>query len=119
MTNGFLAFFIEWWWVPGLLTSLCWGLRSGTIFSRPDHPRWQYFYQFTSNFVGCFAGWCCLYALAVRASAAPDLRSLNGIDAALFLIALFGLTGHLVQALVGLMAAVETLATAIGRKLGG
>lgn len=114
-----MKFFIEWWWIPGLLTSVLWGIRSGTIFAASKHPRWQYFYQFTSNFVGSFAGWICLYALAVRASAAPDLRSLSGIDALLFLIALFGLTGHLVQALVGLMAAVETLATAVGKKLGG
>jgi hypothetical protein len=114
------AFFIEWWWIPGLLMSVLWGFRSGWIWSKTSkHPGWEFFYQFTSNFVGSIAGWFCLYSIAVRANAAPDLRSLNGMDAMLFVVALFSLTGHLVQALVGLMAAVETLANAVGKRLGG
>ena len=96
--------------------SVLWGLRSGALFSDDEHPRWVYFYQFTSNFFGSFAGWCCVYALALRASTAPDLRSLGGADAVLFLLAIVSLTGHLTQALVGLIDAIEGVAGALAKK---
>jgi hypothetical protein len=102
--------------ILGLSMSVLWGLRSAALFPNPQHPGWERFYQFTSNFVGSFAGWSCVYALAVRAIAAPDLRSLNGGDAGLFLAALLGLTGHLTQALVGLISAIEGVAAVLAKK---
>jgi len=117
--TGMMALFIKWWWIPAVVNSSLWGFRSGSIWKSHEHPVWQYYYQFTSNFVVCFAGWCCLYALAVRANAAPDLRSLNGTDASLFVIVVISLTGHRVQLLVGLFGSVETVATIIGKRLGG
>jgi len=113
--------FLDYLWLPGVVMSVIWGLRSGAIFrdDKNKHPCWEYFYQFTSNFFGSLAGWCCVYALAVRTSAAHDLRSLNAGDALLFLLALLGLTGHFTQALVGLVGAIEAIAAAVGKKLSG
>ena len=106
-----LHWLVAYWWLAGLAMSVLWGLLSGALFPGIVHRRWTYFYQFTANFVGSLAGWCCVYALAVRATAAPDLRSLNGGDALLFLFSLLGVTGHLTQALVGLVNAIEVLGT--------
>ena len=97
--------------------SILWGLRSGTIFHSKEHPGWYYFYQFTSNFVGCLAGWCCVYALAVRAQAAkPSFQSLNAGDAVLFLFAVLGLTGHFTEALVRILHSIAFVSETVIKK---
>jgi len=79
------------------------GARAAMIHYVPDSRRdpwrvfWNAFEEFLQNFVGSFAGWCCVGALAVRISAAPELRSLNGVDVFLSLAAILGVSGRLAE----------------------
>jgi hypothetical protein len=102
--------------VLAMIMSVLWGLRA----INPKHPRWEIFNNFTVNFVGSFAGWCCVYAVAARAlSAFPDLRALNGIDALLFFLSILGIIGMLPQAILGVVSSLRALTVAVSKKLGG
>jgi hypothetical protein len=132
---------IGYWWIAGLFMSLLWGLRSIAVFPDERHPRWGAIYQFIFNSVGSFAGWCCIYALAVRMRIAlpsshnlltgcgPSVPGLTGPaqspppltagDFLLFLMAVLGATGHLPQAMAGLLSSIERLAEGAAKKIGG
>ena len=129
--DRFLDLVIGYWWIPGLIMSVLWGLRGRDLFPNKDHSRWEAFYQITFNSVGSFAGWCCIYALAVRMrialpsshnlltgcapsasgliGPAQSFPSLTGGDFLLFLMSVLGATGHLPQAMAGLLSSIERL----------
>jgi hypothetical protein len=106
--------------VVGSIMSVLWGLRFSM---KPDHRRWEIFNNFTVNFVGSFAGWCCVYAVVARAQSEPSLRALNGGDALLFLLSILGVIGMLPQAILGVVSSLGALTAAItaaiSKKLGG
>lgn len=87
---------------------------------------WNAFQEGLQNFVGSFAGWCCVGALAVRISAAPigsncvapNLGSLNGIDVFLFLTAILGVSGRLAETVHHLIDAISKIVEGLVRKLG-
>lgn len=132
---------ISYWWAAGLIMSLLWGLRAVALFPDDKHPRWGIFYQFVFNFAGCLAGWCCVYALAVRmrvvlpspqnllvrggispaglTGQAQNPPSFTGGDFLLFLMSFLGVTGHLPQAMAGLVSSIEKLAEAAAKKISG
>ncbi len=122
------------WLYFAITMSLFWGVRGIFFFGldtleapgvsefRERHPRWERFfqssYQFLFNGVGSFAGWLCLYALAVRIR--PRLSGLTGVgwgDVVLFVFALVGLTGHLPQAAVGFLRIFEKIGEKVASKL--
>ena len=122
------------WLYLAVAMSLFWGARGVFFFGfdtladlkdgafRKEHPKWERFfqgsYQFIFNVVGSFAGWLCLYALAVRVR--PRLPELTGFgwgDVLLFVFALVGLTGHLPQAVVGFLRIFEKIGEKVANKL--
>jgi hypothetical protein len=76
------------------------------------------FQEFLQNFVGSFAGWCCVGALAVRISAAPELRSLNSVDIFLFLAAILGVSGRLAETVHQFIVAIGKIVEGVAKKLG-
>ncbi len=139
--DALLDILISYWWVAGLIMSLLWGLRAVALFPDDKHPRWGFFYQFMFNFVGSLAGWCCVYALAVRMwvvlpspqsllvrggpvpaglrGQALNPPSFTGGDFLLFLMSFLGVTGHLPQAMAGLVSSIEKLAEVAAKKISG
>jgi hypothetical protein len=130
----FVDIIIAWWLYCALAMSFFWGFRGVFFFGldtlegcgpsafRKRHPRWERFfqgsYQFVFNGVGSFAGWLCLYALAVHVR--PRLPGLTGFgwgDVLLFVFALVGLTGHLPQAVVGFLRIFEKIGEKVASKL--
>jgi hypothetical protein len=108
------------WLLFALAFSFLWGKRAGDIHNAEgdQHPRWTYFYEFVSNFVGSFAGWWCLYALAIRVSAAgPALHSLNGVDIFLFFASIVGISGRLAETIHGFINAIGAFVAGIAKKL--
>ena len=70
-------------------------------------------YQFIFNFVGSLAGWGCLYLLTARiqvAAGSYTQLTLSWSDCGLFFFSVLGLTGHLPQALYGLVVSLGNLA---------
>lgn len=114
----------DYWLVPAVLFSAAWGARAGRIHANPEHRYnrslqfWGYFYEFVSNFVGSFAGWCCVGALAIRIGAAPELRSLNSVDIFLFLAAILGVSGRLAETVHHFIDAISKVVDGITKKLG-
>jgi hypothetical protein len=104
-----------------LVMSFFWGARmiyesyldlSGKNTSKLSYFFW-FFYQFTFNFVGSFAGWACFYALLIRVgNNLSDFSSLGFIDFILFILSLLGLTGHLPQTIYGLVVSIGKFAEA-------
>jgi hypothetical protein len=112
------------WLLLASLSSIFWGVRSAYLFGTKAASCWTSFfvrsYQFIFNFVGSFAGWCCLYVLLLRINnVALATHDFTGGDVLLFLLSLFGLTGHLPQATYGLVQAVESLAQKAIEKMTG
>jgi hypothetical protein len=121
MNNPWLHVLLVGGWLLSALTfSFLWAKRAGDIHAVKGalHPQWAYFYEFVSNFVGSFAGWCCLYALAVRASGAgPALHSLNGVDIFLFFAAIVGVSGRLAETIHRFIDAIGAFVGAVAKKL--
>lgn len=125
------------WLCCAIAMSVLWGLRGVFFFGldttvevkslqpasfRRRHPNWERFfqsaYQFIFNGVGSFAGWLCLYALAVRVqSRLPCLAGFSWGDVLLFVFALLGLTGHLPQAVVGFLGVFEKIGEKVAQKI--
>jgi hypothetical protein len=88
----------------------------------PD-PEWYrilvyYVHVFIFNSAGSFAGWFCVYALAIRVRfQPPGLTGFAWVDALLFVFAMLGLTGHLPQALVGFLRIFDRIGEKVAEKL--
>jgi hypothetical protein len=78
---------------------------------------WNIFQEFLQNFVGSFAGWCCVGALAVRVSKYPELQGLNGGDAFLFLAAILGTSGRLAETVHRFIDAIGKIVEGVVKKL--
>lgn len=111
--------------IPAVVLSVLVGARAATIHSVPYSSRrdfwrwfWNGFQEFLQNFVGSFAGWCCVGALAVRISAAPDLRSLSGVDVFLFLAAILGVSGRLAETVHRFIDAIGKIVEGVVKKVG-
>lgn len=117
MDNLIKSILNYWLWIS-IISSIIWGLYGGQ-FVKGIQGNWfnkifAYFYQFNFNFVGSFAGWCCFYVLGNR-YLNPQI-GLNSVDLTLFILVLLGLTGHLPQALFGIVKAFAQLGEiAVGR----
>lgn len=107
----------------GVPMSLIWGTRAAMIHTVSRYNRWRWFwngfYEFMQNFVGSFAGWCCVGALAVRISEAPRLCSLGIVDAFLFVTAIIGTSGRLAETIHKLLDAIGNIALGVAKKLAG
>lgn len=111
----------SWLWIWIALTigmSVAWGMRSGCINRVNVNRRWYYFYEFTSNFVGSLAGWCCILVLGFRISKA-GAHVLNGIDIFLFLTAIVGISGRLAETIHRSIDAIGKLLEAVTKKVAG
>jgi hypothetical protein len=121
MDNRWLNLLMTYGWlIAALVVSFLWGKRSGDIhrIDNDRHPRWTYFFESVSNFVGSFAGWCCAYALVVRINGAgPDLRSLNGVDIFLFLAATLGISGRFAETIHRFIDAMGSFIGALAKKV--
>lgn len=119
--EGLLKTIIDQWLVPAIVMSIFWGIRGVFLFGRKPSWRNRLFwstYQFIFNSVASMAGWCCLYALAVRAHARlPELRGFNFGDILLFIFSLLGLTGHIPQIFYGFVISFEKLGEAVTKKI--
>ena len=117
------------WLIPASIMSIFWGLRSVCLFTK-DSPSlfknkvpwigkfWIGSYQFISNFVGSFAGWCCLYVLLIRLqSNYPNLDYINLMDLFLFIFSLLGLAGHLPELIVGFVGSFSKIIEALIKKI--
>ena len=128
-------FFIKYWLWFAFPMSLYWGVRSLILYTTDLKERIGkekqrlYFlrkrgkfcgillvggYQFIFNFVGSFAGWCCLYVLIKHTS----FKSLRLADFVLFILSIMGLSGHLPQFIYGIVMSPETMARIMSKKLG-
>lgn len=101
-----------------LTFSFLWGKRAGDIhkIEGAPHPRWAYFYEFVSNFVGSIAGWCCLAALSARIWGG-GLRSLNGVDIFPFFAAIVGISGGLAETIHRFTDAIGAFVAGVAKKL--
>jgi len=128
-------FFIKYWLFFAFPMSIYWGLRALILYSTDlkerigEEKQRLYFlrksgkfwgillvggYQFIFNFVGSFAGWCCLYVFIKHASFA----NLKLADFVLLILGIMGLSGHLPQFISGIVMSPETMARIISEKLG-
>jgi len=127
------------WIMLSILFSLFWGVRSVYFFTTnpaknltgEQSSRFPFLricpclggffiasYQFVFNFVGSFAGWCCLYVLLVRIEAQTiEKINFSGGDVLLFIGSLLGITGHLPQALLGFVESFSKIAEKATDKL--
>ena len=95
------------WLTLASIMSLFWGVRAIVLFESKRNFWWKS-YAFIFNFVGSFFGWGCFYVLLIRIqNSMPTFKDFSGGDIVLFVLSLLGLTGHLPQAIYGL---VEDLA---------
>jgi hypothetical protein len=116
MNRFLLQWLIDFWLLPATVMSVLWGMRAGAIHPDYGHRKWNYFYEFASNFVGSFAGWCCVYTLAVRIGS--DVKSLGGFDFLLSLVAVIGVSGRLAETIHKFLDAIGTVVGAIAKKAG-
>jgi hypothetical protein len=100
---------------------MAWGTRATALFKKSEHPCWELFYQFTFNFMGSFAGWCCTYVMTTRAKAV--LASPQGVfglgDFVLFLLSFLGVTGHLPQSMAGILESIGRIGETVTKKVAG
>jgi hypothetical protein len=122
MNRWLLHWLRDYWLYPAVLLSALVGVRAAMIHYVPSSDRWwmiwNAFQEFLQNFVGSFAGWCCVGALAVRISAAPELRSLNSVDIFLFLAAILGVSGRLAETVHQFIVAIGKIVEGVAKKLG-
>jgi len=120
---------LKFWIIPSLIMSIFWGIRNVCLFTEDSSSLlksklpwigkfWSGSYQFISNFVGSFAGWCCLYVLLIRLQINyPNLDYVNMMDLLLFIFSLLGLTGHLPQLIVGFVGSFSKIIEAVVKKI--
>ena len=104
-----------------MIMSIVWGARAVALVVEREQRGWWRFYQFTFNFIGSFAGWCCTYVLASRAKAV--LASPQGVfgsgDFVLFLLSFLGVTGHLPQSMAGILESIGRIGETVTKKVAG
>ena len=109
MENLIKILITSWFWLA-LGMSFFWGIRSTILFTRSKIFWWKS-YQFIFNFVGSFAGWFCFYVLLIRTqNNMPQFQGFGGVDIALFILSLLGLTGHLPQVIYGIVEGFAEIA---------
>lgn len=140
--NFYMNWLIENWYILAIILSFYWGIRGAVMnfyerqlyfkenWSTKKEPQAQILmsktyiiliwstYSFIFNFVGSLFGWFSLYLLICKIN--NDIyRSFGTGDLFLFFFALLGLTGHLPQALYGIVESLSKLAEIVITKLGG
>lgn len=135
--SGHFAFNRLWLGVA-LFVSFFWGFRSTILYTRdpveepPEEKQGPYVwrawqptlsvflvaaYQFIFNFVGSVLGWLALYLLLKRTAYLTRCENLASADFVLSVFALLGLTGHLPEALYGVVVSIGKLAEKATDKL--
>ena len=121
--------------------SVYWGLHGAYFFTQRGHlnphpelfrefedrvcfRRTRFFFwgihMFVFNFVGSLAAWACLYILIARIESvggAYNALAFGWSDLGLFVFAVIGITGHLPQALYGIVTAFGKLAESIANRI--
>lgn len=101
--------------VFALALSTFYGLKAFEVFGvrkRPKNKPWMW-HQRWFNFVGSLVGWAALWFLVqkvVAVSPSSYIRYISVWDAAIFVIAFIGVTGHLPYTIMGLIESIRGLA---------
>jgi hypothetical protein len=132
-----LELFIQYWYIPALLSSLFYGIRGAFLWYTLPFPvlanaptdvkekhkkifRYVFDlpYQFIFNFAGALAGWCCLYVLITHIlEELPKLRGFTTGDVILFIVALIGTTGHLPQTVYGFVQSFNLIVETVTKRI--
>jgi len=124
--ENFIGGIISYWWIAGLILGALWGVRAVVIFTDEQDRGFKKVVRavldnFTVNFVGAFAGCCCVYFLAIRAKAVlSNPQAVFGLgDFVLFLLFVLGLTGNLPQTMAGILNSIGKIVETVTKKVVG
>jgi len=128
-------FFLKYWLWFALFMSIYWGIRGLILYTtdlverlgtkrkkelyllRKKGISWGILfvgvYEFIFNFVGSFAGWCCLYIFIKHAS----FTNLKLADFVLIILSIMGLSGLLPNFIKGIVIFPKAIATYFAKKL--